>query len=98
MICERCQTREATLQIERTVGSTTEQKNRCYACAEEVGIKASTSPFTGFPGFSEFFEDPFLSRGRHEHAAPLGGQPSAGEPSRRNREQVNILDAFSDRA
>jgi ATP-dependent Clp protease ATP-binding subunit ClpC len=75
------------------------RQNLCYACAEELGVQTSRngSPFAGFPGFGEFFgrsrfdDDPFaaLGQGRHQHAG-LGGT--------QNAEEINILDAFSDRA
>lgn len=95
MNCERCKTRPATLQVTRTVNGQPEMHNLCYACAEELGF-ANRSPFGQFPGFENFFEDPFLNVGAHRH----GGFPTgaAHTPSQPSTEAVNILDAFSDRA
>lgn len=97
MQCDRCQSRQAGLQVTRTINGQPEQYNLCHACAEELGItRSTTSPFSAFPGF---FSDPFFGRGQHEHGAPLGGDTrrsfSEGGSA---TEQVNILDAFSDRA
>jgi len=110
MQCDRCQSREAALQVTRAVNGQAQRLNLCYACAEELGIASSaSSPFSSFPGFGNFFADPFFGRGQHEHGAPLGGDtrrsfPSAvssgsnGSEGGSHTEQVNILDAFSDRA
>lgn len=70
MTCERCQTRPATLQIERTRGGQTITQNLCQVCATELGLIHS-SPFANFPGFDDFLEDtnapvyPEQSRGEH---------------------------------
>ncbi|MFH1354502.1 MAG: AAA family ATPase [bacterium] len=88
MQCDRCQSRQAGLKVTRTINSQPEEYNLCHACAEELGITArnTASPFGAFPGFPD---NPFFGRGQHEHGAPLSRPPT---------EQVNILDAFSDRA
>lgn len=94
MLCQRCQSRPATLEVARTVNGRQERLNICYACAEELGLQTA-SPFSQFPGFGNFFNDPFFEAGRHQHQGfPLG----AGSPAQPQAESVNILDAFSDRA
>lgn len=92
MQCERCQTRPAAVRVRRVSGGAQEEIALCNACAEELGIRQQ-APFKNIPGFGSFFEDPFFGFGQHEHAAPLSGS-RAGTAG----EQVNILDAFSDRA
>ena len=102
MICERCQTRPATIRVQHTNNNQTKTNNICHACAQELGIKSNTSssPFSSFPGFNDPFTDPFFGRGQHAHSgipttpSQIGGA-SPGQPS---SEAVNILDAFSDRA
>jgi ATP-dependent Clp protease ATP-binding subunit ClpC len=88
MLCDRCQTREASVQVVRTSGGVTQRQNLCQACAEEMGV--SRSPFGDLPGFGSFFGEPLVTRGRHMH----GGFDSRA----RDAEAINILDAFSDRA
>ncbi|MDP3997601.1 MAG: AAA family ATPase [bacterium] len=101
MLCQRCQSREATLQVSQTNKGRTQQYNLCQACAEELGLTQNSntnySPFSAFPGFSGFFDDPFFGRGSHEHG---GFTPNSGLGTNRQSqtEQINILDAFSDRA
>ena len=94
MICERCQSRPASLQVTRAVNGKTERLRLCHACATEMGITTSgsaSSPFGGFPGFgSSLFGDSFFGRGEHMH----DGFPSSAPRA----EKINILDAFSDRA
>lgn len=92
MICERCQSRTATLEATREMNGKTIHQNLCNACAEELGLIRGNSPFSSFPGFSEYFDDPFLAHGHHNH----GSEPVY--PTNSRKEQVNILDAFSDRA
>ena len=94
MQCERCQTRPAAVRVRRVAGGKQEEVSLCNACAEEIGIRAST-PFGNVPGFGNFFEDPFFGFGSHEQAFPLDRQAA---PAAHQSEQVNILDAFSDRA
>lgn len=72
MTCERCQSRPASIQIERTRGGVAVTQNVCSVCAQELGL-LSSSPFANFPGFDDY-------------------------PEQSRREEVNILDAFSDRA
>ncbi len=108
MTCNRCQSRLATIRVQRTVGGRVERLNLCNACAEELGIRAgaSQSPFSSFPGFGDFFggdifNDPFLGRGQHRHGGFDGVEPAAGRSEGRDSsaaERINILDAFSDRA
>lgn len=102
MLCERCKSREAALQVSRTVSGRTERLNLCHACAGELGITRDrldeSSPFSAFPGFSGFFNDPFFGEGEHMHAGFPSGAGSVSRHSPREAEQVNILDAFSDRA
>lgn len=75
MLCERCQIRPASVQVQRTRAGRMLTQNLCQTCALELGLMNS-SPFASFPGFDDFSQEP---------AAP-------------RREEVNILDAFSDRA
>lgn len=96
MQCERCQTRPAAVKVRRTSGGKQEEIALCNACAQEVGIRKQT-PFGNIPGFGNFFEDPFFGFGSHEHAMPLD-PPAFAKASAGKAEQVNILDAFSDRA
>ncbi len=91
MTCQRCNSRPASLQVSRTVNGKQEKFNICYACAEELGLQTS-SPFSQFPGFSSFFNDPFFGFGQHGHQGIPDSAPSS------QTESVNILDAFSDRA
>ncbi len=112
MKCERCQSREATLRLMRTVNGQTEETRICNACAEELEVSSAASegpevsqdpnsPFSSFPGFMEdFFSNPFLSRGQHFHRGfPASSASPAGPGSTQPAsEQVNILDAFSKRA
>ncbi|MEX1997671.1 MAG: ATP-dependent Clp protease ATP-binding subunit [Candidatus Andersenbacteria bacterium] len=100
MLCERCKTREASVQVSRTTGGRTVTQHLCHACAAEIGVR---SPFGSLPGFNAadsplggFFADPFFGQGRHHH----GGIPTDAAPRGTGEatEQVNILDAFSDRA
>ncbi len=96
MQCQRCNSRPATLQAQRTVNGQSQTINLCQACAEELGLRRQ-SPFGQFPGFGDlggFFDDPFFGFGRHSHA----GLPNTGAPQQTPTESVNILDAFSDRA
>ncbi|MEX1111966.1 MAG: ATP-dependent Clp protease ATP-binding subunit [Candidatus Andersenbacteria bacterium] len=96
MLCERCKSRPAAIQVRHTVNGQQQQTGLCHACAEELGITASArsrKPFARFPGFGSFFNDPFFGQGKHEHA---GFSPEA--PLQPQTESVNILDAFSDRA
>ena len=94
MFCQRCKSRPATLQVASRHHGKQERLNICYACAEELGLQTA-SPFSQFPGFGNFFNDPFFGLGEHAHQGmPAGGQV----PSRKPAEAVNILDAFSDRA
>lgn len=95
MNCQRCKSRPAVLRVQRTVNGHTAELNLCNACAEELGVRSTSSsydsPFAGFPGFgSGFFDDPFFGRGQHRHAGMSEQAPTT--------QQVNILDAFSDRA
>lgn len=94
MTCQRCKSRPASLQVSRTVNGKQEKFNICYACAEELGLQTS-SPFSQFPGFSSFFNDPFFGLGQHAHQ---GFPDGIVAPSQPQTESVNILDAFSDRA
>lgn len=98
MLCQRCKTRQANIQVMRTRGGQTARQNLCYACAEEIGVqRPSQSPFGNFPGFNNFFGDSILGdqafeelgRGRHDHSDAFHQAPT---------EEVNILEAFSDRA
>ncbi len=82
MTCERCQSRPATLQIQHTRAGQNFTQNLCQVCAAELGL-INSSPFANFPGFDDFPE-------------PAPTRPVYPEQSR--GEQVNILDAFSDRA
>lgn len=90
MLCERCRQRQASLQVTRKRGQHQVTQSLCYACAEELGITQQRSPFSGFPGFSDFFGEDFFDRGAHQHAGFTSDQP--------HKEAINILDAFSDRA
>ena len=96
MKCERCQDREAALQVSRTINGQTQRNNLCYACAQELGLTNQTNS-EAFPGFGGFLDEPFLSRGQHEHTG-IPTNTSASPTSPPKAEQVNILDAFSDRA
>ncbi len=110
MRCDRCQSREASLQVTRTVNGRPERYRLCYACAEEMGVAGTGTPaktgassgegmFGSFPGFGGFFDDPFFGRGEHEHGSPLGADSHRSIGGRGpSTEQVNIMDAFSDRA
>lgn len=103
MQCERCQTRPAAVKVRRTSGGKQEEIALCNACAQEVGIRTQT-PFGNIPGFGNFFDDPFFGFGGHHHADPLEqgtirrARLPGGQAQGAHAEQVNILDAFSDRA
>lgn len=92
--CERCKSRPASVQVQRQANGRAERMNLCYACAEEIGVvrqeRSAGNPFGAFPGFEDFFGDSLFGRGSHEHAGMPERAPQA--------EQVNILDAFSERA
>ncbi len=95
MLCERCSSRPAALQVTRTVNGRTEHHNLCHACAEELGLttpqaSSQNSPFGLFPGFGGFLDEPFFGLGQHSHTGIPNTRPQA--------EQINILDSFSDRA
>lgn len=102
MVCERCQSREASLQVRRTVNGQEQQLALCQNCAVELNL-TQPSPFSDFPGFGSFFSDPPFSPSPRfrETGGPrsYGGHQHSGfgsyEPS---TERINILDAFSDRA
>jgi ATP-dependent Clp protease ATP-binding subunit ClpC len=101
MICERCQTRQASIQVERRMNGKVSRHSLCYACAEEAGLRSQSfarqagNPFGNFPGFGDFLGEPLapplagLARGSHAHGG-FDRQPE--------RQEVNILDAFSERA
>jgi len=105
MICERCQSREASLRVSREVNGQRQEHNICHTCAEELGLAGQSSagdfarsPFSAFPGFSGFFDEPFFGQGRHEHDGIPAHQSRTSFQPNAAREQINILDAFSDRA
>lgn len=105
MQCERCQSRPSTLRVRRTVNGQIEQRSLCHACVEELGISAPASQSRGqtgpFPSFMEgFFDDPFLGKGQHTHQGfPSSSEaPASSSATQPSTEQVNILDAFSNRA
>lgn len=93
MLCNRCQSREASLQVRQNVNGQPQLLPLCHACAAELGLTTSGSPFASFPGFNnrarDLFDEPFFGRGAHAHEG-FAREPQA--------EQINILDAFSDRA
>mgnify|MGYP002621156372 CR=1 FL=1 len=98
MNCERCRSRAASLQVRHSVNGQQHTTNLCHTCAAELGVtRSSGDAFGDFPGFGSFFgpTSPLglrgasdLVEGPHRHSG--GFAPSS--------EQVNILDAFSDRA
>lgn len=99
MNCQRCKSRPASLQVAQTINGQQEKFNICYSCAEELGLQVNNSPFSQFPGFSSFFNDPFFGFGQHEHSGiSPSAQPQGSKPANTHTEGVNILDAFSDRA
>lgn len=105
MLCERCQSRPASVRVQRTQGNQVEKKNLCYACAEEIGVNTGTSnrqtPFSSFPGFGgDPFFDSFFGRGQHEHEGIPVSPDNTGRhsPQQPPSESVNILDTFSERA
>ena len=93
MTCDRCKAREAGLQVQHTVNGQEQLTNLCHACATELGVRPNGSPFANFPGFNssggDLTSSPFFGEGAHQH------EGFAREPT---SEQINILDAFSERA
>lgn len=92
MICERCRSRQAAVEVEQRRGSTLTRRHLCHTCAQELGLISANSPFANFPGFDDFFDSgvfgsPLFDQEHPPHAAPA-----------RQTEQVNILEAFSERA
>jgi ATP-dependent Clp protease ATP-binding subunit ClpC len=86
MICQQCKSRPATVKLRKTVNGRTVDLNLCYVCAEQQGLfgRSTGSIFDSFFGGQQLGGDPFSG--------------AAFGQSYRPRQEVNLVDYFSERA
>jgi len=86
MICQHCKSRPATVKVRKIVNGRPVEQNLCYVCAEQQGLfgRSAGSIFDSFFGKEGFGGDPFSG--------------NAIGRSYRPRQEVNLVDYFSERA